>query len=491
MKRFLKNIPAYLIGFLLLLSGSLQAQEIIARLDLGKRSPHPVFYEYSPSDEGLVTFGPLSVASSRQMGLFKYDKDLKLEWSKQVLEQNGRKNIDFVTVIGPYILVFVSEFFPKEKVIKTLYYKYDLDGNVITEEGLLSVYPNEREQKVDLQYVMSPNKKRLLCYKNLKTRNESEEILYYIFDDEGDLVMNGEISLKYPDNKFNIRKVKVSNQGNVYVLGKFLKTTRIREVDDYKYVIYRQESLDQTGSEIPIDFGDKYITDVEFKLDRDENIYLAGFYSNNSSELIIGTIYQKISAAGITLINSVEKFGESFLSNYLSSGQIDRGRELKNFYLKDIILRSDGGVLLLAEKFYVTYHSYRDFYGYWVDREVYHYEDVILTSVSREGEIEWHAIVDKNQVSESQATLSYFDAVGKASTYIFYEYKPKQQGVNIYYNTVAINGQVSDRIPLLKSYKFGNEFYPAFCEQVNNQEAIMVYYQGRGKILSVVRVKFE
>jgi hypothetical protein len=126
-----------------------------------------------------------------------------------------------------------------------------------------------------------------------------------------------------------------------------------------------------------------------------------------------------------------------------------------------------------------------------VDREIYHYEDVILTSISPTGDIEWHAKVDKTQVSETPQNLSYFGAVGNAGSYVFYEYKPRGLERNIYYNTISMNGDVSSQRPLLQDYKYSNEFYPGFCEQINNNEAIMVYYQNRGKVLSVVKVAID
>lgn len=468
-------------------------QEIVARLDLRKRDPKPAFYEYCPADGGLVTLGPTSTHSTRYLGIIKYDADLKRSWGKEVIEQNGRKNVDFVSVIGEQILVFVSEFFPKEKVIKTYYYSFDLEGNTLAEEAILSIVPNQKEQKVDLQYTLSPNKKSLLCFKNLENKREAEKILYYLFDARDGYVSNGEIELKYPDNRFEMRSLRVSNAGNIFILGRFYWEKRVRDSDDYQYLIYSWNIDQQRGSEIPVKLGDQYITDLAFRLDRDENIYLGGFYSNRSTDEIGGTLLQKITPSGEVSMQATQPFGESFLRNYLSSSQIGRGRELRNFYLDPlggIVLRSDGGVLLIAEKFYVNTISYRDMYGAWMERKVFHYDDVILTSVSPTGQIEWHAIVDKMQQGENPATLSYFNAVGSNGVYIFYEYKPRRNGINVYYNVVGIEGQVSSRIPLLPDYQFGNEYYPRFSEQINSKEALMVYLQNRGKVLSVVKVAF-
>jgi len=476
------------------LGTALFAQEITARLDLGRRDPKPDFYVYSPTDGGLVTLGPTSRVSSRYVGLVKYDVNLREQWAKQVLVQNGNRNLDFVTVIGPNILVFMSEFFPREKVIKTFYYAYDLEGNQLADQSLLSVYPNQKEQKVDLQYVLSPNKRRLLCYKNLQNRRESEKILYYTFDDEGDLVRNGEIDIRYPDERFRVRNLRVSNNGNIYILGQFFARDRIRNPNDFKYLIYRYDVGIEEGIELPIDIGGRYISNLAFRLDRYENIYLAGFYSNRDEDLLAGTLFQKISSQGELLQDATQAFSPQFLSNYLSSGQINRGKELRNFQMdpeNGIILRSDGGVLLLAEQFYVTYQSYRDQFGFWVDREIYHFDDVVLTSIGNNGEIEWQAIVEKYQQSDQPNTLSFFNAIGARGVYIFYEYKPRRKDFNLYYNRVDINGEVDPRKPLLREYRYGNEFYPRYSEQISNNEAIMVYFHNRGRGLSVVKVRFE
>lgn len=486
-------IRTLLFACLSVLTLHADAQEVLSRLDLGRRDPKPSNFEYSPVDGGLITFGPTSIRSSRYLGLVKYDANLDEEWRVQVLEQNGRRNVDFVSVIGQHILVFMSEFSPSEGVIKTFYYSYDLQGNPLVEEGILSVVPNQKEQKVDLQYVLSPNKRRLLAYKNLANRRESESILFYLFDEEGEVVQNGEIDLKYPDNKFTVENIRVSNLGNIYVLGKFTRSS-LGSVDaqDIQHIVYRYDLERAEGLEIQVDIGGRFITDLAFRLDRSENIYVAGFYSNRGTDMIGGTLLQKLSPDGELLQQSLAAFSDGFLSNYLSDGQINRGKELRNFYLDPedgIILRSDGGVLLIAEKFYVTYQSYRDMYGAWIDRALYHYEDVIFTSVASDGEIEWHAIIDKNQVSESPRNLSFFSAISAQGSSIFYEFKPQRRPINVYFNNVGINGEVTEREALLPDFRYGDAFFPRSSVQINSEEALLVYLSNRGRNLSVVKVK--
>ncbi|MCI4671128.1 MAG: hypothetical protein MRZ79_23520 [Bacteroidia bacterium] len=472
----------------------LSAQKIGARLDIGRREPKPDFIEYSPKDNGLVTLGPYSKASNRFLAITKYNSTFRKEWTKEVIQQNGRKNVDFMTVLGENILVFVSEFFPREKVIKTYYYRYSLEGEVLEKEAILSIYPNQKEQKVDLQYVLSPNKRRLLCYKNLQNRKEAEKVLYYLFSEEGASIANGELTLKYPDNRFRVTNIRVSNQGNVFVLGKFSERGWVTDPNNFVYLAYRYDTQINEGREFEIDLGDRIIADMTFRIDRDENLYLAGFYSNRGADQMAGTYLQKINWMGIVEKEATAPFSQDFLRNYLSKGQINRGKEIRDFYIRPedgIILRSDGGVLLIAEKFYIVYQTYRDQFGYLVDREIYHYDDVILTSISPDGDIEWQSVVEKRQASDQPANLSFFNASSAMGTYIFYEYKPRRANLNVYNQLVDIEGNVGPRVPLIPDYKYGDFYYPRYSVQTGNDEALLVYLRKRGKIYTVLKVKFE
>lgn len=474
------------------------SQDIVAKLELGSRDPKPEMYEYCPTNKGLVTLGPVSVASSRTYGLVKYDAELRREWTKEVFEQNGRRHLDLMSVVGNNIFVFVSEFFPKEKVIKTLYYKYDMEGGVLAKDEVLSVYPNQQEQKVDMQYELSPNKRKLLCYKDLRTRREAEQILYYLFDEAGDLVQNGELKFKYPDEQFSVTDLRISNDGNIFILGKYYAVSKTATVNDYSYIAFRYDLATNTMEEIKLDFNKKIITNLAFRLDKEENMYVAGFYSNIGSDRINGTIYQKISNDGEVTIRTSEEFSEEFKAKFMSPRQAEKGRELTNFYMHNdvndngIVLRSDGGVLLMAERFYTTYQSYRDIYGYWVQQTLYHYEDVILTSIAPDGKIEWQSIIDKSQAGTNPQALSYFHTIGEKGVSVFYDYVERKMGSNLYYNVVDMNGETSARKPLFpdnKHYRWNNEFYPNFCEQINNSEAILVFYTNNGKGLSVLKIK--
>jgi hypothetical protein len=467
------------------------SQNIVARLDLDRRDPEPHFLEYVAADGGIVTLGNQSRKSSRYLAITKYDDQFDRSWTKQVLQQNGHSDVDLMAVMGENIYVFISEYFPRDRTIRTTYSHFDLEGNAIETRKQIAELSNEKEHRVDLKYVRSINKKKLLCYKNLDEGTKSETILYYLFDAKSSDLVTGKIQIPYPDDKFQVRKIMVSNAGKIYVLGKYFKVNKVKAPDDFGFKIYQYEPGASEGREVTIDLGDLYITDLTMKIDRDENLFLAGFFSHQSTDEIIGTCFFRINSQLQEEVRSSQRFSDDFLNNFLRDKQIERGRELQNFYLDNIILRSDGGVLLIAEKFYTTFNSYIDIYGYWVDQKIFHYDEIIVNSVSSTGDLEWSAVVPKRQQSERRDHLSYLDVVSGTNLYLVYGYQPRKEPRTLYVNSVDFDGKVDERKPLLPNSGFDDSFFPRYSEQISNTEALVVYEQERDKIFSIVKVEFE
>lgn len=467
------------------------SQEVVTTLELGKRESVPHFVTFSRRDKGIVTFGNMTRRSTRYVGLMKYDDNFEKQWTKQVLEQNGRKHLDFLTVLGDHIFVFVSEFFTRKRKIQTYYYQYDLQGNPIKERELISEMSNEKKHRVELDYVLSINQKTLLSYKSLNTQNQNEKVVYNVFYDQGELMESGEIALPYPDDKFEVRQMQVANDGTIYILGKFFLENRVRSPEDFYYMIIKHEPGTSDLEEISLGFNDKYVTDLTFKIDPAENIYVAGFYSLRSTREIIGTLYEKLDLEGESQVSLMQEFDEDFLSRFLSDRQINKGHELKNFYLDNIVLRSDGGVLLIAEKYYTTFNSFVDIYGYLVDQKIHHYDEIIIHSVSNKGELEWSSVVSKRQSSEDPNNLSYQDIITGEKIYFVYEYHPRKSPRTLYYNVVDVNGNVEHREALISAELKNVNFFPRSSGQISNREALLLFNKDKGRITTIAKVRFD
>lgn len=468
----------------------LPAQTIVSRLDISKRDAFPESIHYCAADGGFVTFGRMSAKSSRFYGINKYNGNFEKEWTKQVLESTGKNRVDFISVIGEKIFVFITDLNTRDDKVRTSFRTFDLAGNALVEQEVFSTVDNDPQSRGDFRYALSLNKKVLVVYRNLNNKMDHEQTEYYLFDEERGKFAGGRIEMPYSDEKFQVRNVVVSNDGSIFILGKNYLVNTVNSPDDYDFILFRFDTETSTLDDYKVGFGNNFITDLNMKVDKHGTVYLAGFYSERSSSQIIGTLYQRLDEDLKPEISEARKFSDSFLDDFLSDRQIENGKELKNFYLDDIILRSDGGLLLIAERFYITYNSFLDLYGYWVDQKIYHYDEIIVNSLGADGSLEWSAVVFKRQSSDNNEHLSYVDVVSGADLYLIYQYQPKRETETLYYNAVSMDGKVEERAPFLGIMPDNTLLFPRLCEQISNSEGLMVYYSERDRHYTIAKVEF-
>jgi len=469
---------------------TLTAQQIKAALYLDRKAAVPDWFEYSPKDKGLVTVGPMSRASSRNVGVTKYDTDFKKQWTKQLYSQQGRERIDHVAVLGENIIVFVAEDHPKEDVVSIGAYQVDLSGKILGERKEISRSPRNRKGKEPLRYSVSHNKKKLMCFRKEGEKGGKEKLKFFVFDESFRKPEEAGLELPYLAEQFDIRVVRVGNEGSIFVLGRINKTDN-EGIEKWQYTLFHYSPQTQKAVEIPLKFADAWVIDLTFRIDRDQQILVAGYYSKRGGEGVAGIVYQRLDAVTHkALVVTQYPFSEDFKGRYLTQRQLEKGKELENLYLDNILPKSDGGVLLLGEQYYVTSSTYRDLYGYWYTQTFYHYDDVIVTSVSGDGKVEWSTVVYKRQVSENPAQLSYFEVVSGEKLYLFYEYREKEIGNNVFSQSIDLQGVLSNRKPFLVDYHSTNIFYRSLCEQINNQEAYLVYFQQKRKVFTLLKIGF-
>ena len=477
-----------------LCSYSLDAQQIVASLSLDKTEPIPRWFEYCPLDKGLVTISPMSRTSERFWGIFKYDEDLKRTWHKQLLEKNLNTEIYHLAVIGERVFVFISTEIPRQNLIKISFCEYSIEGQLVRPFTLLQTYSLNHFKKYPLTFEYSLNRKRFICFNQANDPSKLVKLQVFMFDSKTDTFAQREINLDASEEYLQVKSVKPSNKSSIFILSKHINSDKIRLPTDYVYQLMRYKLSDNPAEDSvwvnKLNFGDRYVTDLIMKPDPQENVYLGGVFAMRSSNSIIGTLYVRINFLNQVEQNIATLLDTEFLKKYLSERQIQKKRELTDFYLDDLVLRTDGGMILMAEQYFYTTTSYRDITGFWVNRELFHYDDVIVISLSDSGNIEWSSVVSKNQTAESKIELSYVDLVGEENIYFFYRDNERGIGSNIFYTSVSWDGQVSIPKPFFREFSSQNTFYRTACQQVSNQNGILVYYSPRGRQFTIVKILF-
>jgi hypothetical protein len=299
------------------------------------------------------------------------------------------------------------------------------------------------------------------------------------------------VTLPYEDEALVIKSIKVSNQGRVYTLARHKLNPKPRLPKDVRYLVFAHDLVGKRTHEMLLDIPDKYVTELSFKPDRDESLAFAGFYSNKAAGHMIGSFSGRLTEWQDTFrMLQYQPFPPDVLSRFLTTRQIEKGRELTDFYFDDFVLRSDGGMLLLSEQYYTTLSTYRDVYGAMFSREIHHYDDILMVSLSAAGTLEWATAVYKDQASEFQEELPYLPLIGENRLFLLYKSRLKGLGLNVYANEVRYGGEVSPPKPFFERFAPSDVFYREFSEQVTNSEAIIAVYQSQSKSFSLLKLAF-
>ncbi len=482
----------FLISIFMVWNCTIKGQKIEATLALSPKEPKPLWFDYSKIDKGLVTIAPISKSSKRNIGIYKYDENFKRQWVKEVYEQTLNSDIANLSVVGENIFLFVNETFNKDQITKMFH--YDIEGKKLADN--ISVLKIDNSAKFsNLKFKKSFNTQRFLGF-TFSIQKNFVDFRYITFNNEDDLFKEGKFEIIYNSDLLEIFQVEISNQGNIFILSKE-KKGKGSQPSDYQYFIYKYQPDIQKVTSIPLHADNRFITDIIFKIDKNEDLFLGGFYSNLNSSSIIGTIYFRIDHETLEIVNQkTDKLDQSFLERYMSQKQIYKGKELMDFYLDKMVLRSDGGLVLFTERFYSTYSSSNMYYGYYGpgmyyrDRMVYNYNDVAILSIDNEGKIEWTSIVEKRQSSEFPQQLSYVPIITPEKVVIFYKYYIRGIGHNVYYQTVNEGKVNSQPKPFFVDFSSRDYFYRSACEQISNDEAILVIYKARGRLFTFYKVSF-
>ncbi len=337
-----------------------------------------------------------------------YDTALKLKWTKElefdtkrpkVLNISATKN-DF-SIIYQYV----------EKGKTTLKaHKYDPGANLLDSITIYSFKGSVFD--AGFQIVQSENKSKLLIY-----QIENQKAVKALAFDVENMKMLWSCEFLPVGLAFqrDFIEVLVSDNATMFfILG---KDNNKNKKEDHVYDIYvgNEETASKSITYFTFPMNEKLTFDIVFNYDNLNNrIVAGGLYSEKTKTKSVGYFYLNLSADNpedYTL--SFEPFDDDFVSNFLGK-QVDAAKGLNEAVVQEIILRRDGGILMVGEQ---AVHSERQAMGagsmgtgYGYVNYDYYYDDLFVISIHPNGETHWKTILHKRQYSydDDASFSSYF-----------------------------------------------------------------------------------
>ncbi len=426
-------------------------------------------------------------------------------------------------------LYLFSELLDKKSKEKTLFVQ-QVDNQSLKYKGAkkqlaqISFEGKSRFNSGSFGFSVARDTSKILIYYQLPyEKKENERFGFHVFDNNMNLLWTKEVTLPYEDKLFGVTDYKIDKQGNVHLLSILYKEkarTKRAGKPNYSYKILSYLEEGKTVKEYNVQVKDKFFTDMQLAIADNYDLICAGFYSDVGTFSIKGSYFLTIDNESKQIkTKSFKEFGLDFITQDMTERKQKKTKkraakgkdvELYEYDLHDIIIKDNGGAVLVGEQFYIRESTIRTTgaNGQVSTRTnyYYNYHDIIAISISPAGEIEWAHKIPKRQTTTNDGGYysSYALAVvGDKLQFVFNDnarniydktikegkvYSFSYKNLAVALNTVDANGK-QDRTSLLNTPKKDEIVRPKVSLQVSKNE--MILFAKRKKKYQFIKITFK
>jgi hypothetical protein len=431
--------------------------------------------------------------AKKKFYLRSYNKDLSIDKFTEIIMEHNNKKLEMHGVVKIMNRIYsLGEFNNKKMHKKYLLFQEHSPKTlkVIREWKVLGEIPYEKKRRSgDFSFSYSQNKRRVLVYHFLPNKKGAKQkIAFSVLDSNMNKVWSNKVTLPYADNLFAIKDFEVDDEGNVYLIGKKWRGKQKDVINgkiNFSYLILGYKEQDKEAKEYKLALKDKFITQVRLAMDNKLNLVCAGFYTNTKNIYSLGgSFILKINhKTSDVMVSDYKDFSIDFITSLKSKRKKEKAKkkkkkgktvEMPEYDLDALVLRDDGGVLLVGERNYVISHTYTDANGNMYTTYTYYSRNIIAVNFNPDGSVKWMRRIPKSQSSHSPYFLSYVSATYDDNLYFIYNDYVDNKNINneIDFKHFAINRKKSN----LVAYRINSE---------GETNYLSLFHAGKGNTLVV------
>jgi hypothetical protein len=253
-----------------------------------------------------------------------------------------------------------------------------------------------------------------------------------------------------------------------------------------------------------IDLSKKYIDEIKLKVDNVNKHYIINSLYYTERRGNIDGLFTCIADYNSPhpLVSQFTQFSDAMKREAKKDGPLRLA--FNDFFIRQVIVKKDGGFLLMAEdystqsrnsnnmwnrydylnspymvsndyylynsSYYPYYRPYNSFNNYNSTR--YFYANVVVMSVDKNGQMEWHNVIVKDQFDdENDNFMSYNTMIAGGEIQFFFNDPGKKYEI-ISWQSISPSGEIK-RNPPLKSMQKTYQFMPRFSKQVGARQLLI------------------
>jgi hypothetical protein len=327
-----------------------------------------------------------------------YDNELKLVYSKPIELPRKEMELAETFFFNDTLFAFI-EYFDREKNINYLY------GSYISREGKLDMnfaeiaavqVDSKRSSNWYSVHNSTDSTRFLVTILPSYDKKAETEVHFKVIDHRYREFSDAHLEFPFEQRDFSFQTVILAANGDIHMMASVKpdeKSKRRRELRLFSY--FKQNDVIH---EYPILIGQNYITDYDMKVKPNNNVTIAGFYSDRGGASMKGVFSFEVNTSSRAIENiKTTDFTEEFLKQFFSARKAKKGKELWGYEVRDIFVKSDGAIQLLAEYYHFYITQTTNAQGQTTTTYHYVYGHVIVVDFNYDGEVNWWMKLPKMQ----------------------------------------------------------------------------------------------
>lgn len=342
------------------------------------------------------------------------------------------------------------------------------------------------ESKILIQYRLKPAN---------KNDDKSTDVIGCIVLNQSDLskIWNKEVTMPYTEAQMNNIAYAITGDGSIFILTEVFKSGNRQRYSNSDVPNFEIELIEisENGNNVKssnMSTEGKFVNQIGFFEGKDKTLLLAGYYCKTKSSKVDGVFLIKLNSDGDQENMDAYEIPSEIMKQYTSERQqnkIDKQEEngndvsMKDFYLSDVRVDTDGSIVLTGEKYFSTvrYSSQTNLSTY-----TYYYQEMLLAKINPNGELSYMKKLPKNQIGITQNSSNTGSSRFTSSS--FDDLSFKLISTEKYYYTVFLDNEKNNILEMDK--------FPA--KQLSGYPGIFSAYQinkvsGEVKKLAIFHTK--
>lgn len=324
------------------------------------------------------------------------------------LVNDAKIEISHYHILSDRILIFLTNYDKKQSKQYAFCITSTINGESISPPIILQSI--SQDFKTNFGSALSPDSSIILTYFEQNVQRKTDRVIgLKALNTDLEVQWERELELPYDNDIVQVNQFKIDNEGGVYLLSGRNPTknnSRVLRPQGGRYVVFYYNNASNKLKEFDISFKDKQVISALGIINEQDQMIIAGYYSNNYSFSAAGTFLFRISKNAKSIETaSYMAFPKDFLKDVMRQRDVEKNPEINDLFLDHMLITKENKVILVGENYFVSEQLNTDLTtGRTIVQNIYHYDNIIVSSLELDGKINWckHIAKSQNAISDTE-----------------------------------------------------------------------------------------